>query len=1804
MSRRATEFQTIRSEGGLLPPDLLRRIVDPAGKVSGVEPTAYGLPAGERINEAITQSWNRLRRHWEEFRTAWKANSELRIANDKPLPAVPPLATRHSPLAESEAFTGLTNDKWSLPLLRELGFGFLATTAGPTIDGKTYAISRFAGNTAIHLVGCGVDLDRRAAGVRGAAAGNPHGLVQEFLNRSPGHLWAIVSNGISFRILRDNQALSRQSFLEFDLAAMFDGEVYSDFVLLWLMAHASRFLPREKARGECCPLATRHSPLAESDALLCWLETWSKEAAEEGVAALTDLRGGVEKALEILGQGFVSHPKNTALRDALRKGEVKLSDFHHQLLRVVYRLIFLFVAEDRELEGISILHPRENTVNGESRMANGVPLPASNLPPLATRYSLFATHYSTSRLRELASRIKGSRHGDLWRQFQLLVGALSGDARFAAMRNALALPPLGSMLWNPAATALLDGPRLVKGEERGASGNTAESGPHSPLTTRHPPAEGAELSNHDFLEALRHLAFIRKDKILRPVDYKNLGSEEFGGVYESFLALTPQISSDGARFTFAEFAGNERKTSGSYYTPDSLVQCPLDSALDPVVQERLELAARVARSEWRVVSEEVRNNPQIRKYVHSILPRLGGLAARHDAGGTGLQPDESLSEGRTLRDDLTNPTGSSLDSGERSRGLGQGEHSRVPPVPSDRPGQSPGVGNSLDALPTGGPVSERSSSAIAGTGSHAQPAASRPATQPPTEADLARLWNSTPLATRHSLLAETALLSLKVCDPACGSGHFLVGAGHRLARHLARVRALAAGESEPSPLLYQTALRDVIGHCLYGVDINPMAVELCKVTLWLEALEPGKPLSFLDHHIRYGNSLLGATPELIAAGLPDEAFDPIEGDDKAACSSLKKLNRAQREGLRHLFLAEDNAIRDRLRQTAAAIDEMGDSRPEDIQRKEAGFRAEQSIYDFQKDWDLANLWCAAFVIKKRFPDGPSPAGAGEGGHRPGEGRGEEPPTLDAQPLATQGGLFGGTQELPKAKRHKPLPTRHSPLATPYGITTQHLRDFVESGALPDGLPAEAKRLADQYQFFHWHLAFPEVFVIGGFDVSLGNPPWEQVELNPEEFFAQRVPSLANAEHLAAREQLMDEAFRQQPALKREYDCAVELSQRTQHFLHQCGRYQLSSKGRLNLANLFVDLTRQSAGNVGLVVPTTLATGAFTGELFRDLLGSGALVSLHGFDNGQGIFPAVKTSFRFCLLTLSQKHRPADKGADFVFFAQSVTELREQERHFRVSLVDLLAINPNTGTCPVFKWKRDAGLATQIHTRAPVLYCEGRSESDESWGFDAILMFMTNTASRLFKQTKLVTSNDESPESVCWLPFLEAKAVAPYDHRASTWEGDGFRQSSLTEKEDPNFKAKPRNWIREDEVLKRLRGRWNRKWLLLWQDVTDTNTMSRTLLSMLCPLAACGDGLPVLCPQRSPRELAVLYGALNSFVLDYSARQKVGGVHLRFHVFQQLPVVKRTVLGEPTKWDQRDDLASWILPRVLELTYTAWALEPFAQDCGWSGPPFCWDEERRFLLRCELDAAFFHLYLGPEEEWRKQPAALTQSFPTARAAVSYIMDTFPIVKRKDEEKFNGDYRTKRTVLEIYDAMAEAKQTGKAYQTRLNSAPAGIAVAHPPRFDRERLNVDVGNYILAFVFSLLRHHGGECDVMRLARAYALLLQRGTLAAISEAQFGPEARRWVETSAQIMDGRWFLPILRQMDTQGMVALEVRGDDVIVRQKDPQGPPSNAALETDVFLVLRVLDLVPATALAEPVKRMVPKAPRVALQEAVAPV
>ena len=544
----------------------------------------------------------------------------------------------------------MTADRWLLPLWKVLGYGTLDKAQPFVLDEKTYPVSHTRYHSPIHLVSFRQDLDKRVE-IEGKQF-SPHGLVQEFLNRSESHLWGFVSNGLKLRILRDNIRLTRQAFVEFDLQAMFEGKQYADFALLWRVCHESR-VNAEKPEQ-------------------CWLERWSKVAAEQGLRALDQLRNGVENAVKALGRGFLSCPANTELKAALKNNRLSPKDYYRQLLRVVYRFLFLFVAEDREL----LFDPAASDAAKE-------------------RYLRF---YSTAKLRRKAERLRGTPHTDLFECLSLVLTKLGKSGCLD-----LGLPALGG-LFDP---------------------------------TRTPNLSDCRLANTDLLEAIRALAVISDGQVRRSVDYRNLGAEEFGSVYESLLELLPRFDPDAITFTLQMASGNERKTTGSHYTPTSLIMCLLDSALDPVLAE----------------------------------------AAK--------QPN-----------------------------------------------------------------------------------------------------------------AEAAILNLKVCDPACGSGHFLIAASHRIAKKLASVRTQ---EEEPAPDAVRHALRDVIGHCIFGVDINPMAVELCQVALWMESLEPGKPLSFLDHHIQCGNSLLGTTPALLAKGIPDEAFEPIEGDEKKFCAALKKQNKDERRGQGSLF---------------------------------------------------------------------------------------------------------------------------------------------------------------------------------------------------------------------------------------------------------------------------------------------------------------------------------------------------------------------------------------------------------------------------------------------------------------------------------------------------------------------------------------------------------------------------------------------------------------------------------------------------------------------------------------------------------------------------------------------------------------------------------------------------------------------------------------------------------------------------------------------------------------------------------------
>jgi hypothetical protein len=1318
--RNRNIFTTIHTEGALLPADLLQRISENDAKLDGLGAESYHLAPGEKLNEAINHSWNRLNGLWSAFQAA------------------------RARLGPGDAGTTLTRERWLLPLFQELGFGRLSIAKVVEIEGKTYPISHRRENVPLHLVGCGLELDKRAPGVAGASRTSPHSLLQEYLNRSADALWGLISNGLSLRILRDNATLTRQAYIEFDLESLFDGEVYSDFVLLWLVCHQSRFETTDKQTEK------------QADSIL---ESWSKSAQERGTRALEDLRRGVEEAIVSLGQGFLQHPLNGDLRARLKSGDLPAQDYYRQLLRLVYRLIFLFAAEDRDL----LLLP-EASIEARQR---------------------YLDFYSTSRLRSLAEKQRGSRHHDRYeglRQVMTLLGSEQGCPE-------LAIPALGGFLFDASSTVDLNQTRL---------------------------------DNQSLLAAVRSLAFITEGNIRRTVDYRNLGSEELGSVYESLLELHPLLNTDAGTFQLSSAAGNERKTTGSYYTPTSLIQVLLDSALNPVIEQALNHA-----------DTQVTKKEEMDSFVSP-----GGLRGSK----------------------------------------------------------------------------------------------------------------------------EKALLDLKICDPACGSGHFLIAAAHRLAGRLAQVRT--AGD-EPSPQETRRALRDVIRHCIYGVDLNPMSVELCKVNLWLESLEPGRPLSFLDAHIQCGDSLVGVAPGLDISEIPDEAFNPAFGDDKATASALKKRNKAERGGQMGLdvFVIRDQGdLAAWMARQAQELDALPEETAGQVGQKAQTYREYLDSPQYRRRKQEYDLWTAAFFWK-----------------------------MEAQPGSA--GILAPTHEMLRRQR--------------------------SGGTLPPELLGRVDELARRLNFLHWELVFPKIFAGDnpGFDCVLGNPPWETLQSSEQEFFATRNPEIAILPG-DLRKKAIAELVRTDIVIARAFEEANHLSNAQNKFIKYGNRYPLTAIGKLNTYALFAEhfqhLVSQN-GNAGIVVPSGIATDDSTKHFFGDLVRKRAVTSIFDFENREGLFSAVDSRYRFCLFTVS---KTPVKQSEFVFFATNVNHLKDDRRRFVLDSQEISLLNPNTHTMPVFRTSTDAEITRSIYKKFPILDNEHTEENPWGIWFKQGLFNMT-TDSKLFK----INSQHNH------MPLYEAKLIWHFDHHWATFDGDDTRELTNTERNNPYFKIRPRYWVPESEVMAQL-GDWRWNWFLGFRDVTNA-TNERTAIFSIIPKVGVGHNLPLMF-VRAIEKIPCFLGNMNSLIFDYIARQKVGGVHLTFMYLKQLPIL-------PPNLYTPVDIA-YIAPRVLELVYTAYDLKPFAEDMGYFSEPFKWDEERRALLRAELDAYYARLYGLTRDELRyilDPKEVYGEDFPG---------ETFRVLKDK-EIRLYGEYRTRRLVLEAWDKLEGVEVTG--YQapgdSGLSTATGGLSTA---------------------------------------------------------------------------------------------------------------------------------------------------------------
>ncbi|MFC8074640.1 Eco57I restriction-modification methylase domain-containing protein [Streptomyces sp. NPDC057307] len=1353
-------FSAVHTVGALLPADMLVRISE--GKdIAGSKPADYDLPSSRSVRDEAERSWEYLKPLWRDLRSRLPGDPETGI------PA-------HDP-------TGVAGSDWLAPLWRELGFGPL-TPVGPVgiaADSdaeKEFPVSHRWRHALIHQAAWNADLDKRPGGTGTVP---PQSMLQECLNRTEQHLWGVLTNGRQVRLLRDSSALATASYVEFDLEAIFDGELFSEFVLLYRVLHVSRFSVAEDA--------------AASGG---WLEKWRTEAIASGTRALDQLRKGVQDAITALGTGFLRHPANGTLR-----ADVQPKALQAALLRMVYRLLFVFVAEDRD----ALLSPKADAQARER----------------------YAKYFSSGRLRAHARKRRGTAHGDLYEALRIVLDAL-GDEKG---RPELGLPGLGGLFNDHDADA---------------------------------PLRGLKLSNEALLTAVRHLSQVRdgSSNRWRAIDYRHLDAEELGSVYESLLELEPKHSATERTFTLVEVAGNTRKTTGSYYTPSSLIECLLDSALDPVI---------------------------------------------------------------------------------------------------------------VDAI-------KRGEEAASASGS-------------PDAAD--------------AIVNE--LLSLTVCDPACGSGHFLVAASRRIAKQVAAVR-----ERNPEPTLgaVRHALHEVVARCIYGVDLNPMAVELAKVSLWLEALEPGKPLGFLDAHVKHGNGLIGATPKLLQDGIPDEAFTATEGDDKKHAKALEKINAQERVGQGSLFDIDDETVKVSNTTFARGLRSItlapsGDLK--DVRRQEEAFEEWSGSSAYQRALRVADAWCAAFVWLK-------------------------------------------TPEGPRAVTHSVF---------------QALENSGGAGATPE-TRGEIGRLRAQYNFFHWHLEFPEVFSVpeggqgvspatgwaGGFDCVVGNPPWDSVDFREQEFFAHRAPEIAEASRTSVRKKMID-ALKTSPdtlPLYAEFEAGKRKVYAESHFLRRSGRMPLTGQGNLNTYSVFTETDRillGPNGRVGVIVPTGIATDARTQYFFKDLVQNGSLASLYDLETNPNLWSGIgHNRFKFSLVTIvGSAHR--EPVAEFAFFMHGTDELDDPNKRFTLTPEEISLLNPNTSTLPVFRTRRDAQITLSVYQHVPVLWKEGVPDGNP-WGMSFLRMYDMGHDSAFMHPRKDLEASGWTLEGNVFtkngermLPLYEARMLHHYDYRWATYDaGDATRALSVDEKDDSDTLVQPRYWVLEGAtasyqfntsgeeiptsgVRKRLAEKeWPHEFLLGWRDICRS-TDFRTVISSVLPLAATNDKFLLELPRCRPHELSGLVALRAAFVFDFVARQKIGGTSLKFFTWTQLPTLS------PERVSQH---SAFIAPRITELVYATADMSPFARYLGDAGNPFRWNEVRRQRIRSELDGLFFHLY------------------GISREDADYILDTFPIVRRKDEAKY-GSYRTKELILAEYDRMAAAGLSlenplvdGENYTSTLNPPP-GQGPRHP-------------------------------------------------------------------------------------------------------------------------------------------------------------
>ena len=859
-----------------------------------------------------------------------------------------------------------------------------------------------------------------------------------------------------------------------------------------------------------------------------------------------------------------------------------------------------------------------------------------------------------------------------------------------------------------------------------------------------------------------------------------------------------------------------------------------------------------------------------------------------------------------------------------------------------------------------------------------------------------------PRSVRHAELSlldpAEAVLDLKVLDPAMGSGHFLVTAVDFLSDYIAELVEYVPPVPEwldgeyRSPLMYRVAAireailerakeahwvvdegmltdqavirRMVLKRCIYGVDKNPLTVELAKVSLWLHSFTVGAPLSFLDHHLRCGDSLVGmriaeAGPELNRLGGLFAAEAVAQAEEAGAGMQLI-------EGMSDADISE-------VRESAELFLEVSDAT--------SGLNSVLNI--------LTGLsWLTTGMkVKDR--------------------KAAEAPVAEAfsqQPQDAFGLL---------ARRALPAYDAAEDEYVPLSPALTELVSATEAAAGSEG-------------FLHWEAAFPGVWEqwqdeqpLGGFDAVIGNPPWERIKFQEVEWLATRSPEIALAPTANDRKDRIWQLREEGSPLAEELDSAKERADRMSGMVRSFGHYPLLARGDINLYSLFVERAMglvKPEGIVGLLTQSGIYADLNAADFFRTISTAGRIGSLFDFENRKVFFPDVDSRLKFCVLIFGGVDRQFDES-ECAFFLRDTVTIKDPDRCFPLGPGDFALVNPNTGTAPVFRTRRDAEITRQMYAGHPVIVDRSQGEEHQAWSVRYRTMFHMTNDSHLFRTAEQLATEGFYPVqgnrwrrgNEWYLPLYQGRMINQFDHRANSVgintenTHNPYLSEGVTAEQhaDPEFLPQPQYWVPEPHVDPVMTA--EQEFAVAFRDIARPTDV-RTAIASIVPRAGYGNTAPLLVQQDDscpPAELAAMMVAtLNSLCVDFVVRQKVQGTHLNLYILEQLPVLP----GEA--YDQQfGNVTARELVRdhVLRLTYTANDMIPFGRALGYDGPPFIWDEEERRHLRARLDALYFHLY------------------GLSHAAADYILSTFPIVQREDEAQF-GTYRTRDLVLAYMNALA--------------------------------------------------------------------------------------------------------------------------------------------------------------------------------------